>query len=121
MRDINVKVFNAQALTTDTGSTVVQVGKLGGALILSAQAPNTTGNLAGSIKIQFSNDPPDGTNTFAPSNWNDLANSSANNTSSTTYSFQSLLFNAEFVRAFFTYTSGAGTATVRLKITGVTH
>lgn len=121
MRTNNIKSLDAADGSQSQNGTALYVGEIGGALLFSAQAPVNTGSAAGTLKLQWSIDKPDGRPGFAPSNWTDVTSSSATSDSSTKYAFQSILQTAEFIRAVYTVGSGTGTVTCRIKAVGVTH
>lgn len=126
MRTINVAAFNAVDASASVNSTPMYVGQLGGVITVCGQSV-ITGSAVGTIRLEYSLDVPDGSNSFAPSNWNTVTDAAGNSSSASVDSSTDFAFddcgikNYEYVRAVYTRSSGSGTMSMRIKASGVTH
>lgn len=114
MRQANYQILNAVANSGTPASAAIQAEYLVGA---TCQATFTDNTAAGTLKLQGSNDPSNGT----PTNWSDVPNSSisvaSGATSCTPPLAAPLCYN--WIRVVFARSAGAGTISANMQTFGV--
>lgn len=125
MRIFRRVLFSAADASVSANSAACQIGEIGGSVVASVCA-KIAGSGTGTMVVQFSNDIPDGTSNFAPTNWYTAINSagsssSASIDSSTNYVYFSPPMSAQWLRVAYTRSGGSGTITCHISIAGVTH
>lgn len=76
---------------------------------------SSTSTAAGAVKVQGSNDLP---TTGNPSNWVDIASQTVNVTAASQTTIPTFIPNFMWVRLVYTFSSGTGTVTSQVKLTG---
>lgn len=116
MEYINTAIFSASVATATINSSPVRVES---SFSVSAQAKFSAAN-SGTLKLQFSNDVSTNINEslFVPTNWSDLTGATVTPAAATIAAIQPVTVCAQWIRAVWTPTAGAGTFSVRLNAIG---
>jgi hypothetical protein len=116
MRTVDVNSINAgdASQATLTGTAVnVSFCKL-----MSCKVLGAGGATVGVLKLQGSNDPVSGAIPVAPTNWVDLTSRTVNVTAAGYFDIATFDNATNWVRAFYTKTSGTGTITAQIHAIG---
>lgn len=115
MRQENIAYAAVSATTNQPAVVTVN------SLYISVQAV-ATGTLAGTLKLQASNDAPvaaNATTLVPPSNWNDIPSATVAITGTPgSFLIPKTDLCYQYIRAVFTASGGTGTVTIRMKLIG---
>lgn len=108
MRAVNSQILSNADASADQASAAVPSSQI---FYISAQAV-VTGTSTGTLKLQFSNDACEGSQSPVPTNWNNITGATVTISGAGTYAILKTELSYRFVRAVFTHTNAAaGTIT----------
>lgn len=108
MKFVRTTLFNAQNAAGNLASSAIDGDQL---ISMSLQAI-ATGTIAGTIKLQFSNDAP--SNLSGPTNWSDITSASVAVSGAEVVAIMKTDISYRWIRATYTATSGAGNLTINV-------